>query len=31
MNFSLQPDLYMTGEAWYKDQDFESESVEVIT
>nr|CAB3265035.1 DNA-directed RNA polymerase III subunit RPC6-like [Phallusia mammillata] len=31
MLFSLQPDRSVTGGAWYSDQDFESEFVEVLS
>jgi len=30
MLFHLQPDRSVTGGAWYSDQDFESEFVEVL-
>ena len=30
MLFNLQPDRSVTGGAWYSDQDFESEFVEVL-
>lgn len=30
MLYNLQPDLYVAGGAWYEDQDFESEFVEVL-
>ena len=30
MLFDLQPDRSVTGGAWYSDQDFESEFVEVL-
>ena len=30
MLFSLEPDITVTGGAWYSDQDFESEFVEVL-
>jgi hypothetical protein len=30
MLYNLQPDRSVTGGAWYSDQDFESEFVEVL-
>ena len=30
MLFNLEPDISVTGGAWYSDQDFESEFVEVL-
>lgn len=30
MLFNLEPDITVTGGAWYSDQDFESEFVEVL-
>ena len=30
MLFNLEPDTSVTGGAWYSDQDFESEFVEVL-
>jgi len=30
MLFTLEPDISVTGGAWYSDQDFESEFVEVL-
>ncbi len=30
MLFNLQPDRSVTGGAWYSDQDFEAEFVEVL-
>ena len=31
MLYDLQPDKSVTGGAWYSDQDFESEFVDVLT
>ena len=31
MLYDLQPDRSVTGGAWYSDQDFESEFVDVLT
>ena len=30
MLFNVEPDISVTGGAWYSDQDFESEFVEVL-